>query len=72
MSEMQMPNSANVGWVCPICGMSIAPWVSVCPCKSSDIIRGPRCENVPRQSAAELSQKIKFLQSEDILLEDKS
>lgn len=22
------------GWVCPVCGRGLAPWVSVCPCMS--------------------------------------
>ena len=22
------------GWICPVCGRGLAPWVSVCPCMS--------------------------------------
>lgn len=22
------------GWICPVCGRGLAPWVDVCPCKN--------------------------------------
>jgi hypothetical protein len=22
------------GWICPVCGRGVAPWVGVCPCQS--------------------------------------
>lgn len=22
------------GWICPVCGRGVAPWVDVCPCQS--------------------------------------
>jgi hypothetical protein len=24
--------TASKGWVCPVCGRGVAPWISVCPC----------------------------------------
>ena len=25
------------GWICPVCGRGLAPWVSFCPCQGSEI-----------------------------------
>ena len=25
------------GWICPVCGRGLAPWVSFCPCRGSEI-----------------------------------
>jgi DNA-directed RNA polymerase subunit RPC12/RpoP len=25
------------GWVCPVCGRGVAPWVDVCPCQGSEM-----------------------------------
>ena len=24
-----------VGWICPVCGRGLSPWISVCPCKNT-------------------------------------
>lgn len=26
--------SKQEGWICPVCGQGVAPWMSFCPCKS--------------------------------------
>lgn len=25
------------GWICPVCGRGLAPWVSCCPCANEEI-----------------------------------
>ena len=25
------------GWICPVCGRGVAPWVDVCPCQGSEM-----------------------------------
>ena len=25
------------GWICPVCGRGVAPWVSFCPCQTSEM-----------------------------------
>lgn len=25
------------GWICPVCGRGVAPWVSYCPCQGSEL-----------------------------------
>jgi predicted amidophosphoribosyltransferase len=25
------------GWVCPVCGRGVAPWVDYCPCRGSEL-----------------------------------
>lgn len=25
------------GWICPVCGRGVAPWVDVCPCRGSEM-----------------------------------
>jgi hypothetical protein len=72
MSEIQMPNYVNVGWVCPMCGKSMAPWVSMCPCKSSDLTRGPWCENSPGWPTAEFLQEMSKTGGAEFLKKDES
>lgn len=37
--EMPVPQAFGIdkGWICPVCGRGLAPWVSTCPCKNSDL-----------------------------------
>ena len=33
--DMPMPQGfGEQGWICPVCGRGLAPWVSCCPCMS--------------------------------------
>lgn len=34
--EIPMPQGfgEQKGWICPVCGRGVAPWVDVCPCQS--------------------------------------
>ena len=25
------------GWICPVCGRGVAPWVDYCPCQGSEL-----------------------------------
>lgn len=25
------------GWICPVCGRGVAPWVGMCPCQGSEL-----------------------------------
>lgn len=36
------------GWICPVCGRGVAPWMSVCPCTSNslEITCGTEMKNV--------------------------
>ena len=39
------------GWICPVCGRGVSPWMSFCPCKSNLKITygagaGTECENL--------------------------
>ncbi len=35
--DLPMPQGfgEQKGWVCPVCGQGLAPWVSCCPCMST-------------------------------------
>lgn len=36
--DMPMPQGfGEQGWICPVCGRGLAPWVSFCPCQGSEI-----------------------------------
>ena len=34
--DMPLPDAfgKEYGWICPVCGKGLAPWVSMCPCHS--------------------------------------
>ena len=36
---MPMPQGfgEQKGWICPVCGRGLAPWVDFCPCQGSEI-----------------------------------
>ena len=27
----------NYGWICPVCGKGLAPWLSICPCQTLEV-----------------------------------
>lgn len=33
--KIDVKNNSMVGWVCPVCGRGLSPWISYCPCKVS-------------------------------------
>ena len=35
--NMPLPDSfgKQYGWICPVCGKGLAPWVSECPCSNA-------------------------------------
>ena len=37
--EIPMPQGfgEQKGWICPVCGRGLAPWVDYCPCQGSEI-----------------------------------
>ena len=36
--DFPMPQGfGEQGWICPVCGRGLAPWMSFCPCKGSEI-----------------------------------
>lgn len=36
--DMPMPQGfGEQGWICPVCGRGLAPWVNFCPCQGSEI-----------------------------------
>lgn len=40
-SNCDMPLSQGFGkqegWICPVCGRGVAPWVDYCPCQGSEL-----------------------------------
>ena len=34
--DMPLPKGfgKQEGWICPVCGRGVAPWVNMCPCQS--------------------------------------
>lgn len=39
------------GWICPVCGRGVAPWVDVCPCQS-DVCPCQSIENIASGTGA--------------------
>lgn len=37
--DIPMPQGSGKqeGWICPVCGRGVAPWVDYCPCKGSEM-----------------------------------
>lgn len=37
--DMPMPQGfgKQEGWICPVCGRGVAPWVNYCPCQGSEM-----------------------------------
>lgn len=37
--DLPMPQGfgEQKGWICPVCGRGLAPWVDYCPCQESEI-----------------------------------
>ena len=37
--DMPMPQGfgEQKGWICPVCGRGLSPWVDFCPCQGSEI-----------------------------------
>lgn len=36
--DMPMPQGfGEQGWICPVCGRGLAPWMNFCPCQGSEI-----------------------------------
>lgn len=37
--DIPMPHDfgKQEGWICPVCGRGVAPWVDYCPCRGSEL-----------------------------------
>ena len=44
------------GWICPICGRALAPWVSMCPCTSSKNSYGTDTDSGSSKTVEELEE----------------
>lgn len=44
------------GWICPLCGRALAPWVSMCPCTSSEISYGTDTDSGSSKTVDELEE----------------
>lgn len=50
--DIPMPNGfgEQKGWICPVCGRGVAPWVNYCPCQSiENIASGTGTMNVDEE-----------------------
>lgn len=34
--NVKKETSKNIGWICPVCGAGLSPFITVCPCKAFD------------------------------------
>lgn len=44
--EKDVFSNGNTGWICPVCGRGVAPWVSECSCYKKETINGTSTEQI--------------------------